>query len=242
MLNGSTPEADLKSARVGVTPDAIPEVKATPVADTYQSGAKRGCIQTENGTRPLSYAEKHYPYHKEKMWFAIRAYNGKALNAADIIGNDILFVPMVNVVEEKNGKRITTEKPLISNLLFIYAARQTADEYIKGNAALPYLAYQYDHCNKNEYGRSVPMVIGYAEMINFINATSTDETDVRIVDPSRVIHYKSDDIVEITTGKFKGVRGRVARLAGHQRVVVELKGVLNFATTYIPNSWLKKTE
>lgn len=242
MLNGSPLEAGKKPACAGVTPGAIPEVEAIQKADTYRSGAKRGSIRPDGDARLLGGAEKKYPYDAAKMWFVLRAGSGKLLEAVAAIDSEILFVPFINVVEKKNGKRVTIEKPLINNLLFVYATKSMADEYINGKAALPFLAYQYDHCNKNEYGRSVPMVIAYNEMVNFINATSTDETDVRIVDESKVIHYKSNDIVEITTGKFKGVRGRVARLAGHQRVVVELKGILNFATTYIPNSWLKKTE
>jgi len=169
----------------------------------------------------------------------LRVTSGKTLDARDAIGKEHLFVPTLHVVELRKGKRVRVEKPLINNLLFIYAEKSVADGYV-GGVAPPRLAYQYDHCRKNEYGRSTLMTIGYEEMMNFVRAVSTGEADVRIVDGSRAIRYKSDDMVEITAGKFKGVRGRVARLAGQQRVVVRLENLLNFATTYIPSCFLRK--
>ena len=44
----------------------------------------------------------------------------------------------------------------------------------------------------------------------------------------------------ITDGEFRGVRGRVARLAGQQRVVVDLLGQFLIATAYIPTAFLTK--
>jgi len=241
LLNGSTTKAGVTPASAGVMPGAIPKVENQHKADDLRNGAKRDNVLPATGGANITDAEKTYPYDNKKTWFVLRVNNGKALEARSAVGKDILFVPAIHVVERKNGRRVTTEKPLIANLLFIYATKAAADDYMS-RPALSFLAYQYDHCQKNKYGRSVPMTVGYREMINFINATSTDEEDVRIVDESKLIRYKSDDMVEVTTGKFKGVKGRVARLAGQQRVVVQLKGILNFATTYIPNCWLRKIE
>lgn len=241
LSNGSPTNADVMSASVGVKPDAIPEVRNQHKDNDLHSGAKRGCVLPATDDSAQTKAEQRFPYDEAKTWFVLRADNGKTLEANKFIGKDVSFVPTIHVFEKKNGKRTETEKPLITNLLFLYATKAVADEYVN----MPYfhfLSYQYDHCRKNIYGRSVPMTVGYCEMMNFIKATSTGETDVRIVDESKVIRYKSDDMVVITAGKFKGVKGRVARIAGQQRVIVRLKGILNFATTYVPNCWLRKTE
>ena len=53
-------------------------------------------------------------------------------------------------------------------------------------------------------------------------------------------HYRNGDMVKIVDGEFKGICGRVARVAGQQRVVVELKGVCLATTAYVPSSFIKK--
>lgn len=225
-------------AFVGVTPDVNSEV-ITPIgASDLQSGGKRRNVFLPSDTLDLSVGEKRYPFDRSKTWFVLRSYHSKILDLKRELDREILFIPTLHVVEKVNGKRVTIEKPLITNLLFLYTTQRAVKEYIDGIS----LFYQYNHCAKNEFGRSTPMQVGYREMINFVNATSTDEEDVRIVDETKVIHYKSGDMVEVTAGPFKGVRGRVARLAGQQRVIVELRDVCKFATTYIPNCWLRQCQ
>ena len=46
-------------------------------------------------------------------------------------------------------------------------------------------------------------------------------------------------MVVVTEGEFKGIRGRVARIAGQQRVVVELLEECFVATAYIPRNTMK---
>lgn len=92
-----------------------------------------------------------------------------------------------------------------------------------------------------ENGKHPPLTIPFTAMINFIKATNTDNEHVRIVSEEQC-HYKNGDIVEVTSGEFKGVIGRVARIAGQQRVVVKLSGLCLVATAYIPNGFLKRTQ
>lgn len=245
LLNESIANADALSACVEVAPDATHEVPNAALADDLQRGGKRDCASSSTSKasanvfeNELSFAERRYPFDTTKRWYVLRTYHGKVLDMKCWPTPNILYIPTLRVVEMVNGKRVMTEKPLITNLLFLYATEAASKQYVDGVS----LFYQYNHCRKNEYGRSTPMQVGYKEMINFINATSTDEEDVRLVDETRVIHYKSGDMVEVVAGPFKGVRGRVARLAGQQRVIVELRDVCKFATTYIPNAWLRKCE
>ena len=53
-------------------------------------------------------------------------------------------------------------------------------------------------------------------------------------------HFKSGDLVRIVDGKFKGVAGRVARVCGQQRVVVEVEGLCLVATAYVPSAFLER--
>lgn len=52
-------------------------------------------------------------------------------------------------------------------------------------------------------------------------------------------HYKSGDLVKVIGGEFEGVTGKVARIAGQQRVVVEITGLCMVATAYIPTNLIK---
>ena len=52
--------------------------------------------------------------------------------------------------------------------------------------------------------------------------------------------YKNGDIVKVFEGDFIGVVGRVAKVAGQQRVVVEIDGLYTVVTAYIPSVFLKK--
>lgn len=58
-------------------------------------------------------------------------------------------------------------------------------------------------------------------MDNFIRLTSIHNPHIIPV-TSENIKCKLGDEVVITEGDFKGIRGKVARIAGQQRVVVEL--------------------
>lgn len=51
---------------------------------------------------------------------------------------------------------------------------------------------------------------------------------------SENIQYKLGDHVIVTKGDFEGIQGRVARIAGQQRVIVEPFSGCLVATAYIP--------
>lgn len=70
-------------------------------------------------------------------------------------------------------------------------------------------------------------------MNNFIRLTSIKNPHI-IPITSDNIQFKLGDNVVVTEGKFKGIHGRVARIAGQQRVIVKLFDGRLVATAYIP--------
>ncbi len=76
-------------------------------------------------------------------------------------------------------------------------------------------------------------------MDNFIRLTSIKNPHVIPV-TSENIMYKLGDEVVITEGEFIGIHGRVARIAGQQRVVVELFDGCLVATAYVPKEATRK--
>ena len=90
-------------------------------------------------------------------------------------------------------------------------------------SSIPLLSFYYDHTLhlESDPTKNPPLIIPPSAMDNFIRLTSvTNPHIIPITSPN--IHFKLGDLVLITEGEFAGIRGRVARIAGQQRVVVEL--------------------
>jgi len=146
---------------------------------------------------------------------------------------------MHHVLKEKNGKKKRILEPLLPNLIFAYLTREQADNFVRKPAETSsYLRYYLDKTSdREETGYHPPLRVKFSEMMNFIKATSVDNDHIMTVSPE-YCHYKSGDIVKVTGGDFHGVVGRVARIAGQQRIVVEIKNLCLVATAYIPSAFL----
>ena len=155
------------------------------------------------------------------------------------------YVPIrYKEVKKHDKKRIITE-PLLSSFLFVHAAAEQVDSFLQDknikapeNKAL--LSYYYDHTShcENSPTKNPPLVISDAAMDNFIRLTSIHNPHIIPV-TSENIKYKLGDEVMITEGDFKDIHGRVARIAGQQRVVVELFEGYLVATAYTPKDAIK---
>jgi transcription antitermination factor NusG len=184
-----------------------------------------------------------YVPHPDKQWFVMRASYGRERKASDFIVDDgtFTYLPTHTIIKEHEGKRKHEEEVLVPNILFVYTTPEKAEGYTKDTPELSFLTYYYDHFKKAEDGKNPPLVVPQKEMTNFVKATSTGNSHVRLVDPENC-HYKSGDWVKVTMGPFEGVEGRVARIAGQQRVVVSIKGVCTVATAYVPTAFLETTK
>ena len=149
-------------------------------------------------------------------------------------------MPMHYIIKKEIGKKKRILQPLLPNLLFVYTTREVVNSIIKKNgdetSVLKFYLDKTKPLEKN--GKHPPLIIPFTAMKNFIKATSTENEHVRIV-TSEQCHYKSGDIVKVIDGEFEGVTGKVARIAGQQRVVVEISGLCFVATAYIPTDFIK---
>ena len=152
-------------------------------------------------------------------------------------------MPVHYVVKKEIGKKKRILQPLLPNLLFVYATREVVNSIIKKKgdetSVLKFYLDKTKPLEKN--GKHPPLTIPFTAMTNFIKATSTSNEHVRIVS-SEQCHYKSGDMVKVIDGEFEGVIGKVARIAGQQRVVVEISGLCLVATAYIPNGFLETAQ
>ena len=177
-----------------------------------------------------------------KRWFVLRVSYGRVLKAKAFIETKGLecYVPMRHKEVWKKGKRRIITEPLIPSFVFVHAPTEHIDSLLQDksikdpeNRAL--LSYYYDHTSycENAPARNPPLVIADAAMDNFIRLTSIRNPHIITV-TSANIKYKLGDEVVITEGVFKDIRGRMTRIAGQQRVVVELFDGCLVATAYIP--------
>ena len=182
-----------------------------------------------------------------KQWFVLRVSYGRIVKAKAFVeakGFECYVPIRYKEVKKHDKKRIITE-PLLSSFLFVHAAAEQVDSFLQDknikapeNKAL--LSYYYDHTShcENSPTKNPPLVISDAAMDNFIRLTSIHNPHIIPV-TSENIKYKLGDEVMITEGDFKDIHGRVARIAGQQRVVVELFEGYLVATAYIPNDAIK---
>ena len=219
LLNAHTQHEDQLSPRIGFVSDVLPE------AQRSQTGVSSNYVQKAN--------------HE---WFVLRVTYNRTQKAHGIISTSDVqsYMPMHYVIKKEIGKKKRILQPLLPNLLFVYATREAVNSIIKKkDEDTPILKYYLDKTRPKETnGKHPPLTIPFDAMTNFIKATSTESDHVRIVSNEQC-HYKSGDIVKVIDGEFKGVTGRVARIAGQQRVVVEIAGLCMVATAYIPSAFLE---
>ena len=221
LLNAHTHRGRSRSPHVGLTSNVLPE------AQRSQTGASSDYIQKAN--------------HE---WFVLRVtYNRTQKTNGIISTSDVQsYMPMHYVIKNEIGKKKKRIlQPLLPNLLFVYATREQANELVKKKIDEPsFIKYYLDKTKPLESnGKHPPLIIPFNSMINFIKVTSTNSEHVRTVTEQQCKH-KSGDIVRIIEGEFKGVEGKISRIAGQQRVVVEIAGLCLVATAYIPTAFLEK--
>lgn len=227
----SNAQADPQALGYGFDPIALPPVKST-----------RTGVSVSFVSDPM------------KQWFVMRATYGREHRATDFLVDNgyYAYLPMawskrmewVKVTDRLTGKDKKVKKPRrrlrpMLNLILAYLTEAEARDCIARQAE-SCLTFYYDHFSLGATGYNPPLVVPERDVWSFILATSTHNVHVCLLQ-SEPTHFCSEDEVEVVEGEFRGVRGRVIRLAGQQRVYVSLAGTgCMIATAYIPTAFLRK--
>ena len=182
-----------------------------------------------------------------KQWFVLRVSYGRIIKAKAFVEAKGLecYVPMrYKEVKKQCKKRIVTE-PLLPSFLFVYTTAEQVETLlyeikVSSDESRNLLSYYFDHTvhRQDSPKHNPPLTIRNEAMDNFIRLTSIKNPHIIPV-TTEIIQYKLGDMVIVTEGEFKEIRGRVARIAGQQRVVVELLEECFVATAYIPKNAIK---
>lgn len=182
-----------------------------------------------------------------KQWFVLRVSYGRIDKAKTFVEAKGLecYVPLQYKEVRKQGKKRIITKPLLPSLIFVHASAEQLeallhDNKVVANESRALLSYYFNHTihRQDNPDRNPPLTIRDEAMNNFIRLTSIKNPHIIPV-TSDNIQFKLGDMVVVTEGEFKGIRGRVARIAGQQRVVVELFDGYLVATAYVPKEAMK---
>lgn len=182
-----------------------------------------------------------------KQWFVLRVSYGRLTKAKEIIEarNIECYAPIRYKMITKNGKKHIITEPLIPSFIFVHSSQEEVDamlhdKNVNSIESRPLLSYYYDHTSyrQDNPDRNPPLIIRNEAMDNFIKLTSIKNPHIIPV-TSQNIQYKLGDHVVVTEGAFEGIQGRVARIAGQQRVIVELFSGCLVAMAYIPKETME---
>jgi len=217
LSNVTTRRGESNPPSVSFTPDAFPEAKSSKTGVSVR-----------------------YVPEPNKKWYVFRVSYGRGDKAADYLVEDGTYVYIAKKLVEKYvaGKRKRYLQPLIPNLLFAYTTDKKAEEYVKDTPAISYLSFYYNHFEQDGE-RNPPLTVPEEEMNRFIRATCNMNKHLLFVQPSQC-HFKGGEQVRVVEGPFAGVEGRVARVAGQQRVVISLSNIGLISTAYIPTAFIQK--
>ena len=208
----------------GLTSNVILEVQSHQLDENSNTGVSSLYVPIEN-----------------YQWFVLRATYNRVEKDIDTLKKSVayVYIPKHHVIQNKNGKKKRVLEPLLPNLVFVYSTQSHLEELFRKENDLNHLRFYRDKTKvvSQHDEKHPPVVVPYYEMLNFIRLTSVKSEHIKLVEPENC-HYKNGDKVLIVDGDFTGVEGRVARVAGQQRVVVEMKGVCIVATAYIPSAFL----
>lgn len=182
-----------------------------------------------------------------KQWFVLRVSYGRIDKAKTFVEAKGLecYVPLRYKEVSKQGKKRIITEPLLPSLIFVHASAEQVetllhDNKVVANESRPLLSYYFDHTIhlQNNPDRNPPLTIRDEAMNNFIRLTSIKNPHIIPV-TSNNIQFKLGDNVVVTEGEFKGIHGRVAKIAGQQRVIVELFDGCLVATAYVPKEAMR---
>lgn len=168
-----------------------------------------------------------------QKWYPLRVTYSRELKVKDKLSADGLdcFVPMRVIEDVKGGQARQKAVPAVSNLCFVRAAKEELDTKIEENGLKSYVHYIWNRSTRKA------IYVPDKAMDDFIRVASAEREDIVYI-PEVNNKLREGQRVKILGGPFAGVEGTVVRLRRSQRVMVELKGMLAVATSYIPKNML----
>ena len=227
-----TADASLYNGQPTDTGSSCPSARLTSCTPSISKN--KGGVSVENVS------------NANKQWYVLRVSYGRIIKAkASVEAKGVeCYVPMRYKEVKKQGKKRIIPEPLLPSFLFVHATSEKIntllhESKVSSDENRNLLSYYFDHTAYRQDNPELnpPLIIRNEAMDNFIRLTSIHNPHIIPVTYDNIQIKLGDDVV-VTEGEFNGIHGRVARIAGQQRVVVELFEGCFVATAYIPTSVL----
>lgn len=222
--------ANSQSHTIGLTSN-VP-----PTCNIYADGQS-----VENALSPSSSLDMN---DDERHWYVVRATQGRAQKVYDEIVNlnsqsFEVYLPRYRYetlqITDGYPKKMLTEGPLHSGLLFVRSTRNDYDKLVHFQEPYPTikgLTPYYDHFRKLENGRNDYLVVPDKQFYDFRIILESEDVNI-LVEQESMPSYLNGKRVQVVSGSFSGVTGTMLRWKGLRRVFIKLDQVGTFATGFI---------
>lgn len=171
-------------------------------------------------------------------WYALKVFYNKVFEVKALLEREPdlaeSYIPCFgSAAGPKGGKTGTVAKQAVSSLMFV----RTTDNGIR--------------CFRRDFARwfSVysrlgtefwePAVVPEKELEIFRRVVSAGDEGLELIEIDERKFSKGQK-VRVTGGVFAGAEGRIVRIKGDHRLVVEIQGICAVATSYIPKCHLQE--
>lgn len=139
-----------------------------------------------------------------------------------------VFTPMKWELKSREGKRIRRQVPVMPDLLFVHAAKESLDPVVERNKTL-----QYRYVKGGAYCE--PMVVRTSEMKRFMRAVASSD-NLRYYRPEEITSSMCERKIRIIGGPLDNMEGRLLTVRGSKvkRLLVELSGLLTVGVEVSP--------
>lgn len=161
---------------------------------------------------------------KEKKWYAMYTksrWEKQVHQELEAKGIEV-YLPLLKTLRQWSDRKKWVEEPLFRSYIFVHITPKEYDLAIKTPGVVKYITFE---------GRAIPIPPQQIEAVKaYIN-----EGDARIEYSDK---YEIGDMVEIKIGAMRGLKGRLMKIKGKHRVLVEISGIGERIILNVPKSYL----
>jgi transcription antitermination factor NusG len=168
---------------------------------------------------------------KEDNWWVIRT-KSKAEKKLAALLNDSGFeacCPTYTTIRQWSDRKKKVELPLISCVVFVKETGKSANDLYVFPLVVSVM---------KEYGK--PALVRSAELESLLILCGQWEDE--LITQENYADYQPGDYVEVTTGKFQGMRGEMLKHQGKHKLYLTIKSLQMAFSVVLPKSQVKLIE
>lgn len=241
MNNDDFTLADVNTCRGGENPPSIGFTSvASPILGDLVIKDSQNEVSTKNALSVT--ASKYISRNSTNVshWYVLRTTYGREKKAYDyMVAKGIkAFYPTQTIVKQVRGKRTSVAVSRLPNIFFAFGTEEQIKAFVYDNVHLPFLRFYYRHTHGEHGIERTPLIVPTYQMES-LRIICEAEASNTIVSLKNIPKFQSGQPVRVVDGAFKGVKGRVARWQGQQRVAVIVEELVTMITAYVPSAFLE---